>query len=1578
MNRRNADRNKRKPRTCTVLLLELLEDRTLLSILDGSFQDIMLTDLRADPAFAGIDGQGVGIAVIDSGVSAQNPDIQPNFVHWFDAVTNQDFSYTDVSLDVAAAFDPVGHGTHVAGIAASSSPDIGVAPAASLIGIRAVAAPGEVVPPNTDPIALGLQWVVAHHQDFNIRVVNLSIGNGTNLNSAPPVTSGEAALIAQLQSLGVTVVAASGNNYADFLAPGQAAPAVFSTIGVADVWAANAQFAPRVSGDDTSGFLAVETESAVDRVAASSQRSSMANQLAAPGQDVYSTWNGAGGLLFNTLSGTSMSAAIVSGSVALMEQAAYSFGGRYLLPNEVLSILKQTADTVTDYDVTTNGRVPVVNGQPDLSQETPLPETGLTLSRINIYHAVEKIKQLMQATPGDPSDPGDLNGNTGDAVPLPGLDGSGSATLFGTIGSDGQNQVGDNDVDLYQLNLPSADKLDITVGSVPGGAGFDSYLRLFNSSGQEIGSNDNISPTDLFSQLITGVLQAGLYYIGVSTHGNSGYDPLTGAGAANGTAGGAYQLTISSINPDPDGTLTGAITFGGLPAAFAGNIGTDPAPPPGTGTVTVGGQDVDMYQAVAPDNGLLVIDTKTGRYGSQGANVSVRVFDSQGDEIASGGGTGAVDNHLEVSVTTGEVLYVAVSDAANTGYDPKNPYNRTAAGAGGLYDLFLDFVNGDENGTPGTATSESDNGSESDSIGTDSVPGGGTVQVGTNGSKDVDVYSFTPAQSGLLDLTVAGQGGFVPFVSLLTPGQSTAIPAGVNAQGVAEIVSYVQPGSTYYLAVTGRGNGNFLWYSAGSGSGGMTGSYTLTSSLQPFSGSLATITNGSIQGSPASITGVTLGGSVAGNVGTDGNLVVGADDVDLYQFVAGATGTIAASTNTSAEGSASTFLRVFDANGNELAFNGRAGNSSTNSVLVVSVAAGQTYYIGVNGFSANARDYNALTGASAAPGSTGNYVLTVSGPPASQVNALPAFTGADFNVSWSATPGAGGPAVATYDVYVSDNGGPFSPFVTGASQTSATFHGITGHSYSFYSVATDQFGNRQPTPAAGQATARVDTTPPGSIVTELPAFSPAAFTLRWSGSDDAGGSGVAGYDVYVSDNGAAFRPFLTGTANTSAIFQGQTGHTYAFYSVATDTLGNRQATPSVAQTSTAVDGVAPTSTVLALPEGSKPDFLVKWTGSDTGGAGIATYDVFVSDSGGPFAPFVTAIAATSATFHGEDGHTYAFYSVATDRAGNRQPTPAAAQAATSAAAGIYVTGADAGGGPDVKVFDAATGQVKFGFFAYDAHFTGGVRVAVGDVNGDGFPDVICAAGPGGGPNISVFDGRTGLPLAGPLGSFFAFDPRFTGGLYVAAGDVNGDGFADIVCGADAGGGPNVTVFSGKDGTRLLSFFPFDVHFAGGVRVAAGDVNGDGNADIIAAAGPGGGPQVRVFTGDATPLGSFFAFDPLFAGGLYVAAGDANGDGRADVVVAAGPGGGPQVNIFSGSNFSLLTSYFAYNPAFGGGVRVATVDCNDDGRVEVVTVAGPGGGPDVRTINALTLQQVDDFFAYDMRFSGGLYVAGVGN
>ncbi|MGH7266811.1 MAG: beta strand repeat-containing protein, partial [Candidatus Rokuibacteriota bacterium] len=184
------------------------------------------------------------------------------------------------------------------------------------------------------------------------------------------------------------------------------------------------------------------------------------------------------------------------------------------------------------------------------------------------------------------------------------------------------------------------------------------------------------------------------------------------------------------------------------------------------------------------------------------------------------------------------------------------------------------------------------------------------------------------------------------------------------------------------------------------------------------------------------------------------------------------------------------------------------------------------------------------------------------------------------------------------------------------------------------------------------------------------------------------------------------------------------------------------------------------------------------------------------------------------------------------------------------------------------VFDGATGVELGGFFAYDPAFSGGMFVAAGDVTGDGRADIITGAGPGSSPHVKVFDGATGAELGG----FLAYDPAFTGGVSVAAGDLTGDGRADIITGAGPGSGPRVKVFDGATGAELGGFFAYDPFFTGGVFVAAGDLTGDGRADIITGAGASGGPHVRVFDGvTGVEVASFFAYDPTFAGGLFVAA-----------------------------------------------------------------------------------------------------------
>ena len=202
----------------------------------------------------------------------------------------------------------------------------------------------------------------------------------------------------------------------------------------------------------------------------------------------------------------------------------------------------------------------------------------------------------------------------------------------------------------------------------------------------------------------------------------------------------------------------------------------------------------------------------------------------------------------------------------------------------------------------------------------------------------------------------------------------------------------------------------------------------------------------------------------------------------------------------------------------------------------------------------------------------------------------------------------------------------------------------------------------------------------------------------------------------------------------------------------------------------------------------------------------------------------------------------------------------------SLASADIITGADAGT-PDghVKAFDGATNAQTQSFFAYPS-FIGGVRVAAGDVNNDGFDDIVTGAGPGGiGGHVKVFDGVTGAEIR----SFFAFTPSFTGGVFVGSGDINGDDFADIIAAVDSTSS-HVKVFDGTTNAEIRSFLAYG-GFTGGVRVGSGDVNNDGFADIITGAGPGApGGHVKVFDGvTGAEIRSFLSYGSS-VDGVYVA------------------------------------------------------------------------------------------------------------
>jgi hypothetical protein len=251
---------------------------------------------------------------------------------------------------------------------------------------------------------------------------------------------------------------------------------------------------------------------------------------------------------------------------------------------------------------------------------------------------------------------------------------------------------------------------------------------------------------------------------------------------------------------------------------------------------------------------------------------------------------------------------------------------------------------------------------------------------------------------------------------------------------------------------------------------------------------------------------------------------------------------------------------------------------------------------------------------------------------------------------------------------------------------------------------------------------------------------------------------------------------------------------------------------------------------------------------------------------------------------------------------------------------------------------------------------------------------------------------------------------------LARADLNHDGVPELIAGTGAGAGNQVVVLDGATRAELARFNPFESSFTGGVYVAAGDVDGDGRADVVVTPDVTGGPIVAVYSGakiaaklggEAAQLLRFKGIlgDDNYRGGLRPAVGDVDGDGKGDIMVSAGLGGGPRIALFSGAKVAtatqglsdaateglkLVADFFAFEASQRAGAFVGLGDVTGDGQADLLFGGGPAGGPRVRLFDAdavlaaaktiTTLDglpgaaQLANFFAGDPDTRGGVRVA----
>ena len=586
-----------------------------------------------------------------------------------------------------------------------------------------------------------------------------------------------------------------------------------------------------------------------------------------------------------------------------------------------------------------------------------------------------------------------------------------------------KNLVTDIDVNMVAFTVSTGQIVDFDIDtSLNGPGGLGSYIRLFNAAGQQLAfNNDAAAPGESIvgydAYLRYTFVTGGTYYLGVSNLNNIAYDPLTGNGD---TAGGlhsigSYQLLIQTaavVVPDPNDTILEAVALGAItttPVSVSSTIAPD--------------TDVNMVSFSVTAGLVVDFDIDTTLNGTGGLGSYIRLFDSFGtqlafnnDGLAPGELTLGFDSYLRYTFAAAGTYYLGVSNLNNILYNPTTGDGDTSGGQNtvGAYTLTVQGLPIDNNDTIAEALALGQ-------VTTNAT----TVNASIVTDIDVNMVSFIVTAGQVVDFDIDtvlnGSGGLGSFIRLFNAqGQQLSFNNDATAPGetVLGYDAYLRytftTGGTYYLGVS---NFNNEQYDPITGNGDKAGGLNSIGSYQLIvqtAGAVVVDPNDTIAEAAALGAVSTTPFTVSATISPD-------TDVNLVGFTvtAGQIVDFDIDTTQNGPGGLSSYIRLFDASGTQLAFNNDAlapgeGTLGFDAYLRYTFATAGTYYLGVSN-STNV-SYDPITGNGDIAGgsnATGSYQLIIQTAPAvvtdpndsiSEAGALGAITTTPVTVNATISP----------------------------------------------------------------------------------------------------------------------------------------------------------------------------------------------------------------------------------------------------------------------------------------------------------------------------------------------------------------------------------------------------------------------------------------------------------------------------------------------------------------------------------------------------------------------------------------------